>query len=51
MKEDSTNQVTAKFGNEGDRIMAGKPCDNCNCGKKELFDAMNDEDKKKLETG
>ena len=50
MKEDSTNQVTAKFGKEGDRIMAGKPCANCTCGKKELFES-GAIDIKKLETG
>merc|ERR1712087_1029391 len=38
MKDDSTNKVTAKFGKEGDRIMAGKPCANCTCGKKELLE-------------
>ena len=48
MKEDSTNQVTAKFGKDADRIMAGKPCENCTCGKKELLDGG---EINKLETG
>ena len=43
--EESTN----KFASEGDRIMAGKPCANCNCGKKELYES--EEGKKRLETG
>ena len=38
MKEDGLNQVTGKFGKEGDRIMPGKPCDNCTCGRKELLE-------------
>ena len=38
MKEDGLKQVTGKFGNEGDRIMPGKPCDNCSCGRKELLE-------------
>merc|ERR1712110_1225313 len=40
--------VTAKFGKEGDRIMAGKPCENCTCGKKELLEGKSIT---KLETG
>ena len=48
MKEEGLTQVTGKFGNEGDRIMPGKPCENCTCGKKELLEGKNI---KKLETG
>ena len=48
MKEDGLNQVTEKFGKEGDRIMPGKPCDNCTCGRKELLEGK---EIKKLETG
>lgn len=44
--------LTEKFCGDGDRIMPGKPCENCTCGKKELFDAATSaEDKEKLETG
>lgn len=32
------SKVTAKFCGDGDRIMPGKPCENCTCGKKELMD-------------
>ena len=48
MKEEGLNQVTEKFGKEGDRIMPGKPCDNCTCGRKELLEGQ---EIKKLETG
>lgn len=27
-----------QFAAKGDRIMAGKPCENCTCGKKELME-------------
>jgi hypothetical protein len=42
-EEDLTMQYdkeskTETFAGAGDRIMAGKPCENCNCGKKELFE-------------
>ncbi len=42
-------QVTAKFCGDADRIMPGKPCENCTCGKKELYESA--EGIKKLETG
>ncbi len=28
--------MTQKFGCADDKLTAGKPCENCNCGKKEL---------------
>ena len=31
--------------------MPGKPCENCTCGKKELYDAATAEGLEKLETG
>ena len=34
----AVKDVTEKFSGEGDRIMPGKPCDNCTCGKKELYE-------------
>jgi hypothetical protein len=43
---------TETFAGAGDRIMAGKPCENCNCGKKELFEgAKADGHIKELENG
>ena len=36
--ESKAEEVTAKFCGDGDRIMAGKPCENCTCGKKELLE-------------
>ena len=48
MKEDGLNAVTGKFGKEGDRIMPGKPCENCTCGRKELLEGK---EISKLETG
>ena len=36
--ENALNAVTTQFAADSDRIMPGKPCDNCNCGKKELFE-------------
>ena len=44
-----TEEVTQKFCGEDDRIMPGKPCENCTCGKKELFESATG--KEKLETG
>eukprot|EP00347_Sterkiella_histriomuscorum_P016205 403354085 len=32
----TNNSVFQKFCGEDDKIMAGKPCENCTCGKKEL---------------
>ena len=46
-KEDA-NQFSSKFGQDADRIMPGKPCENCTCGRKELLDG---DEVKKLETG
>ena len=40
MKGVEEQQVTAKFGNEGDKIMGGKPCANCNCGRKEEYEKL-----------
>ena len=48
MKEDGVEQVTGKFGDASDRIIMGKPCDNCNCGLKEKYDEAQ---KKALEDG
>ena len=31
--------IVEKFCGENDRIMPGKPCENCTCGKKELFES------------
>jgi len=41
--------ATQQFSGCDDRIMPGKPCANCTCGKKELFEAA--EGRQKLETG
>ena len=51
MKGDTTEDVTAKFGKDGDRIVAGKPCADCSCGKKELFEGAGISTIQKLETG
>jgi hypothetical protein len=32
---DDSKQVFGKYGGEDDKIQAGKPCENCNCGLKE----------------
>ena len=43
---------TETFAGAGDRIMAGKPCADCTCGKKELFEgAKADGHIKELENG
>jgi hypothetical protein len=47
--ENAVNAVTSQFAAEGDRIMPGKPCEDCNCGKKELYESP--EGLAKLETG
>jgi len=39
--------VTETFSGVGDRIMPGKPCENCTCGKKDMTEG----DVQKLETG
>eukprot|EP00351_Strombidinopsis_sp_SopsisLIS2011_P003312 CAMPEP_0116871658 /NCGR_PEP_ID=MMETSP0463-20121206/2122_1 /TAXON_ID=181622 /ORGANISM="Strombidinopsis sp, Strain SopsisLIS2011" /LENGTH=62 /DNA_ID=CAMNT_0004510527 /DNA_START=489 /DNA_END=677 /DNA_ORIENTATION=+ len=31
-------QIVKTFAGCDDRVMAAKPCDNCNCGKKELYE-------------
>jgi hypothetical protein len=33
------NNVAATFCGENDRIMPGKPCENCTCGKKEQYES------------
>jgi hypothetical protein len=35
MKDDSNPQIFGKFSSNSDKIMAGKPCENCTCGLKE----------------
>ena len=35
MKDETNTNTFAKFCGEGDKIMAGKPCENCTCGRKE----------------
>ncbi len=49
MKGAQLAEATAKFAGEADRIMPGKPCENCTCGKKELFESAGGIEK--LETG
>ena len=36
--EQSVKAMTTKFAGECDRIMPGKPCADCTCGKKELME-------------
>jgi len=36
LKEDGT--TVKKFGCDDDKLTAGKPCENCTCGKKELLE-------------
>jgi len=38
MNEDA-KQITKKFCGEDDRIMPGKPCENCTCGRKEMLES------------
>jgi hypothetical protein len=45
----SIDTKTQTLCGEGDRIMAGKPCENCTCGRKELAEGKITE--KDLETG
>lgn len=45
----NTSEVAARFCGENDRIMPGKPCENCTCGKKELLESA--QGQQKLETG
>ena len=35
MKDVSSDAVVQKFCGEDDKVMAGKPCENCTCGRKE----------------
>ena len=45
-------KITDKFSGAADRIMPGKPCDNCNCGLADKLAGKEVKDKiKKLETG
>lgn len=48
MREDD-KLVTKNFCGDEDRIMPGKPCENCTCGKKEMLESK--ENIQKLETG
>lgn len=41
--------ATATFCGENDRIMPGKPCENCTCGKKEQYESA--QGVAELETG
>lgn len=36
--QNAVDAMTSKFAGECDRIMPGKPCENCTCGKKELYE-------------
>jgi len=49
MKDETLVTVTEKFCGTDDRIMPGKPCENCTCGRKELVES--ESGVKKLETG
>lgn len=33
--KDQTTTVIGKFCGEDDKVKAGKPCENCTCGRKE----------------
>ena len=35
----AVDAMTTQFAAEGDRIMPGKPCADCTCGQKEIYDA------------
>ena len=45
----SVSNVTKKFCGDDDRIMPGKPCENCTFGRKEMLESK--ENIQKLETG
>ena len=47
--EQAVNAMTTQFAAEGDRIMPGKPCENCTCGLKELVEGKITNEQ--LETG
>ena len=36
--QSAMDAITTQFAADSDRIMPGKPCDNCNCGKKEIYE-------------
>ena len=36
--EATLKAITEQFSSGADRIMPGKPCDNCNCGAKEIYE-------------
>jgi len=44
-----TTSAIGKFCGEDDKVKAGKPCENCTCGRKELEDGKITQ--KDLETG
>jgi len=35
MKDETASAVVQKFCGEDDKVKAGKPCENCTCGRKE----------------
>ena len=35
LKEEKTKAIVAKFCGDDDKVKAGKPCENCTCGRKE----------------
>ena len=37
MKDDTTTATIGKFCGEDDKVQAGKPCENCTCGRKEYI--------------
>lgn len=45
------NTVTKKFCGESDGIKAPKPCANCSCGLKEIYEASQEGDKTEINTG
>ena len=47
--EAAVNAITSQFAADSDRIMPGKPCADCTCGKKELYEGTIT--KEQLETG
>ncbi|TNV81219.1 hypothetical protein FGO68_gene2494 [Halteria grandinella] len=49
MKDATSEAIVQKFCREDDKVMAGKPCENCTCGRKELEDGK--VTKQELETG
>ena len=49
MESNTVQQAVGKFCSDNDGIKAGKPCEDCTCGRKELEDGKITE--KDLETG